>query len=123
MTYFIAILGTGKGTWAALSHVMRQGNFERSILITNQFGKEHFTPDTKTALLEIDFDKPMQQMRDEIKERLPPLLDKFLDTDVAVSLISGAGPEHMALMAALLQLGLGVRLITTEFGKDGIVEL
>jgi hypothetical protein len=123
MAYLVAILGTGKGTWAMVSQLMRQGNFEKTILITNQFGKEKYTPDAKTALVVVNFDQAPSQLRDEIKAKLPPLLEKLVDTDVAVNMISGNGPEHMALISAILQLGLGVRLVTAEPGKQGFTEL
>jgi hypothetical protein len=54
----------------------------------------------------------MPALRDEIKAKLTPLLEGLLDTDVAVNLVSGEGAQHMALLAAILQLGLGIRLVT-----------
>lgn len=123
MTYLFAILGTGKGSWATLAQLVRQGNFERVILVTNQFGKEKFTPDAKTDLLVTNFDQPIATMRDDIKQKIQPLLQNLLDTDVAVNLVSGAGPEHMALLSAIIQSGLGIRFVATEPNRADVIEI
>jgi len=40
---------------------------------------------------------------------------------VALNLVSGNGKEHMAILSALLKLGIGVRLMAVT--KDGVREL
>jgi hypothetical protein len=123
MTYLIAMLGTGKGTWAQVSALIRQGGFERVILITNQFGKEHFTPAQNTTLVTANLEAPLPILRDELIAALTPLLANLLDTDVALNVVSGEGTQHMALLAAILRLGLGIRLVIAEPGKEGFTEL
>ena len=39
---------------------------------------------------------------------------KIKDLEVAVNIVSGTGKEHMALLAAILKLGVGVRLVALE---------
>ena len=41
--------------------------------------------------------------------------------ETAVNLISGDGKEHMALLSALLKLGVGIRLIALT--KEGVKEV
>ena len=54
----------------------------------------------------------------EIKNELN---GKLSITDVALNLASGTGKEHMAILSALLQLGVGIRLIGVT--KEGIQEI
>ena len=44
-----------------------------------------------------------------------------LITEAAVNLISGNGKEHMAVISALMKLGLGIRLIALT--PNGIKEI
>ena len=108
MTQLVAILGTGKGSWAHVSKLIRQGDFEEVILITNEFGKEKFTPDVDTSLIMVDFNQPTHVLLDTFLKELRP---KLKGTEVALNMISGAGSEHMALLSALLKLGMAIRLV------------
>ena len=123
MAYLIAVLGAGKGTWGHVSKLIRQGNFEKVILVTNQFGKEKFTPDKNTELLVANFDQPILALREELKQKLQPMLQNLMDTDIALNFVSGNGPEHMALLSAVIGLGLGIRLVIVEQGKNEMTEL
>ncbi len=133
MTTLIAILGTGKGTWAQVSKLLRQADFEKVILITNDFGKENFTPDetrgskatgvseqssNKIQLVVVDFDADLVDLQKNLSEKLKSLL---IGTEVALNFVSGAGKEHMVLLSTLLKLGLGIRLVVA--GKGSFVEL
>jgi hypothetical protein len=117
MAYFIAILGTGKGTWTHLLRIIRKNVFEHHILITNTFGKEHFN-EPHCELIVVDFDKPLTELTADIHRGL---MGKIMDTEVGLNLISGSGKEHMALLSAVLKSGLGVRLI--DFDKEDVLEL
>ena len=59
----------------------------------------------------------LKELRDEMKGKL----DGKLDGEVAVNFVSGTGREHMALVSALLQLGVGIRLIALT--KEGVEEV
>ena len=55
---------------------------------------------------------------DKIKSQLE---GKIKGTEVALNLASGSGKEHMALLSALLKLGVGIRLVS--FTNNGIKEI
>ena len=55
------------------------------------------------------------------QEFLTKLKNKFKGTEVALSIASGDGKEHMALISSLLSIPVGVRF--TALTKDGIVFL
>ena len=110
MTQLIACLSTGKGTWKEVTSLINSENWDSIFLITNDFGKEKFTSmSKKTEMIVFNFDQDLKQLRDEIKLKLKP---KIRGTEVAVNFVSGSGKEHMALVSALLQLGVGIRFVT-----------
>ena len=60
-------------------------------------------------------------MQDIVKDIHKQLQGKIDDLEVAVNLVSGEGKEHMALLSALMKLGLGIRLIALT--KNGVEEI
>ena len=116
MTDLIACLTTGKGTWAYVIRLMQAEKWDKVILVTNQFGKERFTPPRDATFLLTDENKPLPQMIDEIKKQLESL---GLGADIAINFISGSGKEHMAMLAASLKLGLSTRFVALT--DDGTV--
>ena len=111
MTELIACLGAGKGTWNEVAKLIASESWAHIFLVTNDFGKENFVqkfPTVKAEFVVInDFDQP-QQLTEMIKKALA---GKIADTEVAVNMASGAGNVHMALITALLHLGLGIRFV------------
>ena len=121
MTVLIACLSTGKGTWGHVSRLLEgidKEKWEKVILITNAYGKENFKAEPGVELVEVHEFSELQELRDEIKEKLK---DKLSLQEVAVNFVSGSGWEHMALMSALMQLGVGFRLVAVM--KEGVNEL
>lgn len=117
MTDLVACLSSGKGTWGHVSRLISEGNFENVFLITNDFGKENYENVKKAELIIIDPNAPLLSLIEDIKNKLQ---NKIKSTEVALNMISGSGKEHMAVLSALLKLGLGIRLIslTTEGIKE-----
>ncbi|MAG38497.1 hypothetical protein CMO90_00235 [Candidatus Woesearchaeota archaeon] len=116
MTSLIACLSTGKGTWAQVNELIQGAEWDKIFLITNVFGKEKFQNQSNTKLLVFDLNKPSDILCDEI---VASLHKENLGAEVAVNIYSGSGNEHMALLAAILKLGLGLRFI---FSKNNKVE-
>ena len=118
MTELIACLSTGKGTWGHVNRLIQDGKWERIFLITNDYGKENFSKDDKTELIAINLNQGIKELRDEIFNNLK---EKIKGSEVAINVISGTGREHMALISALLRLGVGFRLMALT--KDGVEEI
>lgn len=106
MTELIACLGSGKGTWAHVARLMREQEWDKVFIIADNFFKEKINLDAEIII--IDSNKYLSLLVEDIKNRLK---DEIKGTDVAVNLFSGSGKEHMAIIAALLKLGLGIRLV------------
>ena len=118
MTELVACLSTGKGTWAHVSRLINDQEWENIILITNDFGKEKFTSDKKFEMIVINSNETISKLVEQISAGLK---DKIKGTEVAVNLISGSGKEHMAMLSALLKIGVGIRFIALT--QEGIKEI
>ena len=111
MPTLIACLSTGKGTWAEVSKIAQSQDWNKIFLITNQFGKENYTPGKNTELILIDnfLDTPTIHITEQIKKQMK---DEVSDFEIALNFASGSGKEHMAILEAVLQMGLNFRLIS-----------
>jgi hypothetical protein len=117
MTDLIAFLSTGKGSWGHVSGLINGEEWDKIYLLTNDFGKEKFQPNEKTELFVCNFNAGAEELAKEIQDKLK---DK-ISGEVAVNFISGAGKEHMALISALMKMGVGFRLMVSE--REGVKEL
>lgn len=117
MTSLIACLGAGKGTWGHVAKLIESQEWESVSIITNPFGLEKFDNTKNAQLVVIDDRKDIQDIAEDIRKALD---GKFFG-DVAVNFVSGDGNVHMALLSALLKLGVGIRLI--DLTKDGLKEI
>jgi len=113
----VALLSTGKGTWAQVSGLMNYGEWDNIILLGGDFAKQ-FTHEKKFEFIKVDLDKKLKDLRDEF---LTKLKGKFKGTEVALSIASGDGKEHMALISALINLPVGIRFAALT--KDGVIDL
>lgn len=118
MTELVACLSTGKGTWGHVSRMIQEQEWEQIFLITNEFGKENFTAEKPAEFIIVDSNKGIKDLRDDIETSLK---GKIKGLEVGVNMISGSGKEHMALIGALLKLGVGIRPIALT--KDGMQEI
>jgi len=117
---FIALLSSGKGTWGQVAGLVNRGNWESIILICDNFFKDSvkkFEFSKKAEIITISFDKTIKETVEEIKEKLK---GKIKGIEVALSIASGGGKEHMALISALLQLPVGIKFVALT--REGIIE-
>ncbi len=114
----VALLSTGKGTWGQVAGLIQKGEWEKVIVIGPPFAKEFTVQNEAFDFIEFDPSKSLIQLKKELAKKLK---GKFEGLEVAVSIASGNGKEHMALQSALLGLPVGVRF--TALTKDGIVFL
>lgn len=109
MPTLIACLSTGKGTWTEVAKLIQYGNWSKVFLITLPFGRDNFKPDSKTELIVIDENLELNSLKEDIKRQLE---GRVTDFEVALNFSSGSGKEHMAVVEAVLELGLNFRLVT-----------
>ncbi|TSC64962.1 MAG: hypothetical protein G01um101477_661 [Candidatus Doudnabacteria bacterium Gr01-1014_77] len=113
----VALLSTGKGTWGQVSGLLKYGEWDRVILLGSDFASK-FTSEKQFEFIKVDLDKKLVDLRDEIKEKLR---GKINGTEVALSVASGDGKEHMALISALINLPVGIRFAALT--KEGVIDL
>jgi hypothetical protein len=110
----IALLGSGQGTWGQVAGVVNHGDWENITLLGDDFAKQ-FTLKKDFEFIEIK-SSAIMELKDEIMKKLK---GKIKGTEVALSIASGDGKQHMALISALLSLPVGIRF--TVLTKDGLV--
>lgn len=113
----VALLSSGKGTWAQVAGLMKQGTWEKIFILGDDFAKQ-FTHEKPFEFIKVDLNKRIKDLRDEFKEKLT---GKFQGMEVGLSVASGDGKEHMALVSALINLPMGVRFVALT--KEGILDL
>ena len=110
----IALLGTGQGTWGQVAGVINHGDWDNIILLGDDFATQ-FNVQKDFEFIEIKTNSILE-LKDEIMQKLK---GKTKGTEVALSIASGDGKQHMALISALLSLPVGIRF--TVLTKDGLV--
>jgi ERCC4-related helicase len=113
----IVLLSSGKGSWAQVSGLMKYGEWEKIIILGNDFAK-NFTHEKEFEFIQIDLNKKIKELQKEFREKLK---GKIQGMEVALSIASGDGKEHMALVSALINLPVGVRFAALT--KEGVIDL
>lgn len=108
MTQLIAYLSTGKGSWSQLSKLISSYKWDKVFLLTNQFGKDKYSPLNNTELIVLDLEKDTKTLQEKIYASIK---GKVSGAEVAINLTSGSGKEHMALITSVLKLGVGLRFV------------
>ncbi len=112
---FVAFIGEDKESWGQVKGVINNIDSEKIFIIKNK-NVLGFPFNSKTEIINVDSSKSLLELKEEIIKGLKSKLSK--DLEVALSLASGNGKEHMALISALLSIPVGIRLVV--FTKKGI---
>ena len=113
----VALLSSGKGTWTQVSGLMKHGEWEKIIILGDEFAKQ-FTHEEKFEFIQIDLNKKIRELKEEFSIKLK---GKIQGLEVALSIASGNGKEHMSLVSALINLPVGVRFAALT--KGGVIDL
>ena len=113
----VALLSTGKGSWAQVSGLMKYGEWDKIIVLGDNFAKD-FKHEKKFYFIKVDLSQKLKDLKEEFLEKLK---GQFSGTEVALSIASGDGKEHMALISALINLPVGIRFAALT--KEGVVDL
>lgn len=118
MAVLIACISSEKGTFAHVAKVMSAESWDKIILIASEDSKSFQLP-KPAEFCQINLSKTIQEISQDIKSAVEAKLKS--EIEVAVNFVSGTGKEHMALLSALLKLGVGIRLIALT--KEGVKEV
>lgn len=118
MTDLVACISSGDKSSAHVARLIKEQDWKKIFLITDDVGRQNFKAEKHAEFIVVDFSKPVFELIEDIRNGLK---GKLTDLEVALNIVSGTGKEHMAILSALLKLGVGVRLMAVT--KDGIREL
>ena len=107
----VATLGVGKGTWGHVARLSTDEKFDKIVLIATEWVKENFKLTQDCEWILINNRAGFEVIKEEIKSKLPK-------GEFAVSLVSGSGKEHIALLAAMKELKQPYQLVLLT--GDGI---
>lgn len=113
----IALLSSGQGTWAQISGLMKYGDWGKIILIGDDFAK-NFKHEKPFEFVKVDLNQRIKELRDDLAQKLK---GKISGIEVALSIASGNGKEHMALVSALINTPVGIRFAALT--KEGVIDL
>ena len=110
----VAFLGKDKESWGQVIGLINNGDWEKIILLKSKDAIS-FPELQNTESIIIDTSQTLVSLKQELMQKLK---GKFSGLDVHLSIASGDGKEHMAVIAALLSLPVGIRLAV--FTKNGV---
>lgn len=114
MSTLIALLSSGKGTWAQVNALIKYTKWEKIYLICNDFAYETFEIDPSIAT-KLKFDE--KHPNDAFPKLAKFFKKEIKDFEVALNLSSGTGQEHMMVTSAVLKAGLGLRFVYCEHSE------
>ena len=113
----VVLLSKGKGSWAQVSGLMKYGEWEKVFVLGDEFSKK-FSHEKDFEFIKVDLNKRIKELKEEFMNKLKGKID---GTEVALSIASGDGKEHMALISALINLPVGIRFAALT--KEGVIDL
>ena len=109
----VAFLGTDKENWGQVKALASKMEWDQVILVKNKDADEFELENAE--VIKIDSTKPLLELKADLISKLKPRLKDF---EVALSIASGTGKEHMAIISSLLTIPVGIRLAV--FTKEGV---
>lgn len=114
----VALLSSGKGTWGQVAGLLKHGDWDKVIILGNDFAKKEFSHEKDFEFVKVDTEQRIKELKEEIGKKLK---GKIAGTEVALTIASGSGKEHMALISALINQPVGIRFAALT--KEGIIDL
>lgn len=110
----VAFLGKDTESWGQISALINKGKWDKIILVKSKDADDF--PSDVAETIKVNADQPISLLKNDMTEKLKTKLAG--DFEVALSIASGNGKEHMAIISALLSIPVGIRLVA--YTKDGI---
>lgn len=111
MTTLIAVLSSGKGTWGEVQNIISSTKWDKIYLLCNDFAYKNFEISPNIAI-KLNYD---ENKLNEAFQKLTKFFKKEIkDFEIALSISSGTGREHIAIISSILKSGLGIRYVFYE---------
>ena len=114
----VALLSSGKGTWAQVSGLIKYSEWDKVIVLGDDSARDFKIEGKEFEFIQVDFSQKLVDLKKDI---LGKLKSKIGGTEVALSIASGNGKEHMALISSILSIPAGIRFVALT--KEGVVYL
>lgn len=112
----VAYLGKDKENWGQITALInKMEDCDRVVLVKDK-DVSGFPRNEKCTEVSVNAAQTLVELKEDMMNKLREKVSG--DFEVAVSLASGNGKEHMALISALLCLPVGIRLVV--FTKKGV---
>jgi hypothetical protein len=112
---FVAFVGSDRESWGQLVGLINHIDAEKIVLVQDK-GVTGFPLSSKCQIVNVDCSRSLLDLKTDIMDKLKKELAG--DLEVSLSIASGGGKEHMALISALLSIPVGIRLVV--FTKKGV---
>lgn len=113
----VALLSKGENTWGQVSGLMKHGDWDKIVIVGDDFA-EKFAHEKNFEFVKVNLDQRIKDLQEEFSKKLKGM---FSGTEVALSIASGTGKEHMALISALINQPMGIRFAALT--KEGVIDL
>jgi hypothetical protein len=110
----VCLQGTDKQNYPQLNALIKRGEWDKVVILKNHLAEAFST--SNSQIISINSDSSLHELKKEIISKIKPAIGK--DFEVALSIASGSGKEHMALISALLSIPVGIRLVA--YTKNGV---
>lgn len=110
----VACIGADKESWGQVTGLINHGEWNKIILIKSSQATEYPAPEGAHEVI-LDTTKPLVDLKSHLVTNLKNNLNDF---EACLSIASGSGKEHMAIISALLSIPVGIRLVA--FTKNGV---
>ncbi len=112
---FVAYVGQDRESWGQITALLNRLEYETAVLVVDAKISD-FPSNERCTIIPVNADKPLLELQEQCLRQLKPALSR--DFEVALSLASGNGKEHMALLSALLSIPVGIQFVV--FTKEGV---
>ena len=110
----VAFLGNDKESWGQISALIRRGKWDKVVIVKNKEADD--LPMENLETVKVNTNQPISLLKNEMTDKLREKISG--EFEVALSIASGNGKEHMALISALLCIPVGIKLVA--YTKDGV---
>ena len=111
----VCFQGDDKESLGQINALIKRGNWEKMLIIKNK-SSEEIDFGESVIKINVDSGKSLIELKTEMLEKIKNKIGN--DFEVALSIASGNGKEHMALISALLSIPVGIKL--AAFTKKGV---
>ena len=111
----VVFIGKDRENLGQVSALINRMDCDKMFLVKDK-SAQGMPANEKCRLVEVDTTKSLFELKKEMQDKLKPLISKQFE--VALSIASGSGKEHMALLSALLSIPVGVKLVA--YTKEGV---